>query len=48
MGKEIKHLRYILKVLNRIIKKGTGKSDYPNYFIKNNQPTITKTKEIAN
>lgn len=35
-------------MLNSIIKKATGKSDYSNYFISNNKPNITKSKEIAN
>ena len=36
------------KVLNNIIKKGTGKSDYPDHFHKNNRSLITDTKETAN
>lgn len=36
------------KVLNSIIKKVLGNSNDPHYFIKKNQPVITKTKETAN
>ena len=35
------------KTLNSIIRKGTGKGEYPNYFNKDNT-IINKTKEIAN
>lgn len=35
-------------MLNNRIKKGTGKSDCPDQFNKNNQSIIMKTKETAN
>ena len=38
----------IWKVLNGIIKKHSGKINYPKYFIKNNQSIITETQETAN
>lgn len=36
------------RVLKSLIKKGTGKADKPNYFVKDNNTIINKTKEIAN
>lgn len=34
--------------METIIKKGTGKLGYPNYFIKNYQSILTTSKETAN
>lgn len=35
-------------MLDSLIKKGTGESDYPHDFTKNNKPNITKSKQILN
>lgn len=36
------------RVRNSIMKKGTGKADNTNYFVKDKYTIMSKTKEIAN
>ena len=38
----------IWKVLNNIIKKGGARVEIPNYFVKDNNRTVSKTIDIAN